>query len=378
MRILHFGKYWHKDGGIETHVKTLCKGLASNGIEVVNLVSSTTLKSNYFKVDGFTIVESPSIGVYFSTSISPRMVFDARRLNSEKSFDLIHLHFPDPMSHLASASLPMEIPRIITWHSDIIKQRRLLKLYRPFQLHAVQHSKAIVSATELHFLNSTQIPQRYPSKQRYVIPFGTDLDWLEYNSSVHESVRAIKHQAQGRFILFTLGRHVEYKGFSFLIDAIKDTQAFLFLGGDGPLTPKLKSQVQSLGLTGRIFFTGRLTSAEVAAHYHACDAFCLPSISHNEAFGIVQIEAMACGKPVICSNLDNGINEVTLNQVTGLTVPPMNAKALSLAIERLRLDISLRHKLGEQGLKRIKENYSEGKMIEEHLNLYKNVLSNND
>ena len=126
MRVLQLGKYWRKDGGIETHVKTLCKSLASAGVDVVNLVSSIDRRGNRFEIDGYTVVESPTLGTYFSTSIAPRMVLDARWLHGEKPFDIVHLHFPDPMSHLASLALPAQIPRVITSHSDIVTQRHLL------------------------------------------------------------------------------------------------------------------------------------------------------------------------------------------------------------------------------------------------------------
>ena len=186
MRVLHLGKYWRKDGGIETHVKTLCKSLASAGLNVVNLVSSVDSSGKEFEIDGYTVVESPTLGVYFSTSISPRMALEARRLHAEKAFDLVHLHFPDPMSHLVSMALPAHIPRVITWHSDIVKQHRLLMLYNPFQRREIMRAKAIVAATQSHFNSSTQIPTRYPAVQKYSIYFGMDFKWLEQTPAMEK------------------------------------------------------------------------------------------------------------------------------------------------------------------------------------------------
>jgi rhamnosyl/mannosyltransferase len=373
MRVLHLGKYWRKDGGIETHVKTLCKSLASAGVDVVNLVSSIDRQSQRFQTDGYTVVESPTMGVYFSTSLAPRMVVDARRLHAEQAFDLVHLHFPDPMSHLVSMALPANIPRVITWHSDIVKQRHLLKLYQPFQRRVIEQSKAIVAATPSHFSNSTQIPIDYPARQRHVIPYGFDFEWLTLTPGMQEKVNAIGQQAQGRFVVFALGRHVAYKGFDVLIDAIQNTQAFLVLGGEGPMTSALKAQVQRLGLDNQVLFTGRLPSADMAAHYHACDAFCLPSVTPNEAFGIVQIEAMACGKPVICTQLHNGVNDINPHGVTGLTVPVQDPTALAGAINQLANDEEFCKRLGTQAQQHAIEKFSAARMVSKHLDVYQEL-----
>jgi glycosyltransferase involved in cell wall biosynthesis len=374
MRILQFGKYWRKDGGIETHVKSLCKGLAESNLEVVNLVSSIDNQSNQFEIDGYTVIESPTLGNIYSTSIAPAMIIDALSYHSKKPIDLIHLHFPDPMSHLASMALPAKIPRIITWHSDIIKQKHLLKLYRPFQLHAIKKAKAIIAPTQSHFTSSIQLP-RDKSIDQNVIPFGFDFTWLKLTPSIIETVRNIKSQAQGRFIVFALGRHVEYKGFSVLINAMKYTEAFLVLGGEGPLTPLLKKQVSYLGLEDRIHFTGQLSKNDNAAHFHACDVFCLPSISPNEAFGIVQLEAMSCGKPVICSQLHNGVNDINPHMKTGLTVPSFDHTLLADAINKLQNNYELRELLGSNAKHHAVQDFSISKMISQHIQLYEVVAS---
>lgn len=374
MRVLHFGKYWHKDGGIETHVKTLCKGLASAGVQVVNLVSAVSTKGSCFKENGYTVVESPGLGVYFGAYMAPHMVLDARRLYAEEPFHLIHLHFPDPMSHLASMALPSDIPRIITWHSDIVRQRHLLKLYRPFQQRVIEQSKAIVAATPTHFSSSTQIPSDYPVSKRHVIPYGFDFEWLTLTPSMQERANAIRQQAQGRFVVFALGRHVAYKGFDVLIDAIRHTQAFLVLGGVGPLTAALTAHVRRLGLEKQVLFLGRLLNDEMAAHYHACDAFCLPSVTQNEAFGIVQIEAMASGKPVICTQLHNGVNDINHHGITGLTVPAQDPVALARGINQLAKDEELCKRLGIQAQQHALQNFSATSMVGQHLELYQQLI----
>jgi rhamnosyl/mannosyltransferase len=369
MRVLHLGKYWRQNGGIETHVKTLCKSLATAGVQVVNLVSSMDQQGHQFEVDGYTVVESSSIGVYFSTSIAPGMLLDARRLHAEQAFDLIHLHFPDPMSHLVSMALPAHIPRLITWHSDIVKQRKLRQLYRPFQLRAIMQAKALIAATSAHFKSSTQIPNHYPTAQKHVIPYGIDIGWLEDTPATKAKAHTLRAKARGQFVVFALGRHVEYKGFDVLLRAMQHTTAYLVLGGEGPLTAMLQSLAQELGVSDRVCFAGRLSSEELAAHYYACDVFCLPSVTPNEAFGIVQIEAMACAKPVICTQLHNGVNVINPHMETGLTVTASDPSTLAQAISQLQHDVPLRDLLSRNAQGHAFK-FSIQYMLTQHLALY--------
>jgi glycosyltransferase involved in cell wall biosynthesis len=369
MRVLQLGKYWRQDGGIESHVKTLCRGLADHGLEVVNLVSSMDRTASDFVTDGFRVVEAPTLGIHFSTSISPAMVAAARRLHQEKPFDLVHLHFPDPMSHLASMVLPKRIPRVITWHSDIVKQVNLLKLYKPFQRREIMRAKALIAPTSAHYSSSTQIPADYPAKQRHVIPFGMNYDGLRLTTQIAERAKQIRSQAQGQLLVFTLGRHVSYKGFDVLIEAMQHTNAYLILGGEGSLTPELRQQVLTQGLSDKVQFTGRISDEDLPAYYHACDVFCLPSVTTAEAFGLVQLEAMACGKPVICTQLHNGVNAVNPHGVTGLTVPTHDAPALARAMDTMSNE-ALRTQLGQQAQVHALGNYSLQAMSEQHVKLY--------
>lgn len=376
MRVLHFGKYWAQDGGIETHVKTLCRGLAGLGVDVVNLVSSTGPTASDFVTEGYRVVEAPTLGIYFSTSISPAMVGAARRLHQEKPFDLVHLHFPDPMSHLAAMFLPRSIPRVISWHSDIVKQKQLLKLYRPWQYRQIMQSAAIIVPTAAHFSSSTQIPPSYPLAKRHIIPYGLDYTQHTNAHAVADMAQAIRHRANGRFVVFALGRHVGYKGFDVLLEALQHTDAYLVLGGDGPLRGMLQAQAQQLSFADRVWFSGRLSAADMAACYQACDVFCLPSVTPNEAFGLVQLEAMACGKPVICTHLNNGVNAVNPHGITGLTVPVQDPIALGQAIETLRLDSALRHRLGQQAQQHALTTYAMQTMCQRHTSLYEGLAPN--
>lgn len=378
MRVLQFGRFWNEQyGGLERHVSLLGKGLAAQGIDVVNLVAAAGQHS-HDETDGrYRLVQAPSFGVAYGTALSPALVLKALALHRQEPFDLFHLHFPDPLSHLTSMMLPRNVPRVITWHSDIVRQKRLLTLYKPFLQRITRQADALVAATQAHFDASTQIPKDIPAKRRHVIPYGLDYAPLALSPRTAALRDELRARAQGRGLVFALGRHVYYKGFDVLIEAMQHTDAtnaLLILGGDGPLRPQLERQAAALGVGDRVVFSGRIPEEDLAAYFNACDVFCLPSVEPSEAFGLVQLEAMACGKPVVCTQLNNGVNVVNVHGQTGFAVPVRDPVALGHCLARLLQDEALRQKLGEQALAHTRS-YSVPAMTASHIRLYQDLLS---
>jgi glycosyltransferase involved in cell wall biosynthesis len=376
MRVLHFGRFAHQLGGVERHAHQLCQQLAAMGVDVTNLVAASDRKNRTFVQGNYTIEEAASFGVAISTAMAPMLVWRAIQLHRAKPYDIFHLHFPDPLTHLASMLLPSNVPRVITWHSDIVKQRFILKMYRPFQWVETMRAKALIAPTAAHYASSSQIPKGQPSERRHVIPFGMNYDRLHLTPGIAKHAAEIRRkllgneERQARCLVFTLGRHVDYKGIHVLIKAMQYTDAFLIVGGDGPLAQELKQLSQTLGLQSKIHFTGRISEEALPAHYHACDIFCLPSVTQAEAFGLVQLEAMACGKPVICTQLNNGVNALNPHAVTGLTVKPGDPFELAQAINTLQTDDGLRRQLGQQAQTHALVNYSLQGMGTQHIRLY--------
>ena len=375
MRVLQFGRFWNQQhGGIERHVSLLSNSLASEGIDVVNLVASSGRLGCDESHERYRLIQMPSFGTALSTAISPALVLKALALHHENAFDIFHLHFPDPLSHLTSMLLPRNVPRVITWHSDIIRQKRLLALYKPFLGRVTRQADALVAATQAHFDSSTQIPSDIPLSRRYVIPYGLDFAPLKLDTRTAALRDELRGRSQGRGLVFALGRHVYYKGFEVLIAAMQHTDAFLILGGDGPLRAQLEQQAVALGLSNRILFTGRIPEKDLGAYFQSCDVFCLPSVAPSEAFGLVQLEAMACGKPVVCTQLNNGVNVVNVHGQTGLAVPVSDPVALGQCLARLLKDDFLRHQLGQQAQSH-SEKYSVPAMTAKHIRLYQDLLS---
>jgi rhamnosyl/mannosyltransferase len=371
--VLCYGRFFDEiPGGIQTHTLHLMRALADE-VNFVHVVTSRDSTGAVVRAGPrIPVMRTASWNVDGSLALSPAMISQSRRLHRKHRFDLVHLHFPDPMAHLASMALPAHIPRVISWHADILRHRALRLLYGPVMKRAVQSAAAIIVATPAHATSSIVLaPLRHDPKV-HVIPYGFDLSrFLAPAAGAAE----ISRRYPGRLI-FAAGRHVSYKGFHVLIEAMAglppDVQ--LLLGGDGPLTPGLKQLARDLNISERVHFLGFVPDADLPAHYQAAELFCLPSVTQAEAFGIVQVEAMACGKPVVSTRLNNGVDFVNEDERTGLTVTPGDSAALRDAILRLLGDPALAARLGGHGRNKALDQYSLGSLRTKILGVYRSVL----
>jgi len=375
LRVLHLGRFFREpgSGGIERHVAELLGRLAAD-VDVDNLVAADGLRGDVIGMEGYRVFRAPSFGVLASTALAPAMIWQARRLHAERQYDLVHLHFPDPMAQLVAQCLPRRVRRVVSWHSDVIRQQHLLRLYRPWMNAFLRGVDAVLAATPAHFTGSTQLDAVAPER-RHVIPYG--LDYSRFDTPA-VCLRATElRAAMGDFpLIFAVGRHVYYKGFDYLLRAIAQLpQVRLVLGGQGPLTGALRVLAQSTGVADRVTFTGRLDEDELAAWYRACDVFCLPSVEPSEAFGLVQLEAMACGKPVVNTQLGNGVNVVSLDGVTGLSARPRDEASLAACLARLCADPELREHFGAAGHRRARTGFSAAHMAGQTLALYRRLVS---
>jgi glycosyltransferase involved in cell wall biosynthesis len=385
LRVLQFGRFNNaeQNGGIERHMQLLCGGLAALDVDVTYLVAGDSLRTKDSRIStaagSYRMVEAATFGTYFSNAASPMQVLKALAMHRKEPFNVVHLHFPNPLAHLASLLLPASIKRVITWHSDIVRQKRLLALYLPFLRRVTLRVDALIAATPAHYTSSTQIPASLPKAKQHVIPYGRDFSDLALTPPTAELCASLKAKTRSvstsGHIVFALGRHVYYKGFDVLIEAMQHIDAQLILGGDGPLRAELHELAERLGIAHKVSFTGTIREEDLAAYFNACDIFCLPSVAQSEAFGLVQLEAMACGKPVVCTQLNNGVNVVNQAGVTGLAVPVRDAVALAEALNTLLHDDALRLKLGQQAKAHAISGYSLSAMSSSHLALYHRLLS---
>lgn len=374
MRVLHFGRF-HSPyfGGVERHVALLL-GQLKKSITVDNIVSNDLPKNETTRVDDYRVYKVASYGLVASVPVSPALPFVARKLWRENSYDIAHLHFPDPLAYLAAYFLPRSAKIVISWHSDVVRQQKLLALYQLFLDRLVRRADAIIAATPAHFTSSTQLGMAQ-RERLHVVPYGIDYSAFDKTREVEMAAMKIRSAYPGKKIVFTVGRHVYYKGFEYLIRAMRQvTNAVLLLGGSGPLDAELEALSASLNLEDRIVFTGRIPDEELAAYYHACDVFCMSSIEKSEAFGLVQLEAMACAKPVVGCELNNGASYVNRHGESGLLVPPRDPVSLAEALNDLLDDNDRRLRMGEQAKVRAQAEFTLERMGEGTLAVYQKVL----
>lgn len=375
MKALHFGRF-HNDnfGGLERHVALLLRGL-SRSMHVDNLVANEGFSNQALSADGYQVYKVPSLGVFASMALCPTMPWRARALHRREHYDIAHLHFPDPMAHLAALALPREVKLVISWHSDIIRQKNALRVYQPFLDRIIIRADAIIVATPAHFSASTQLDACDDGK-RHVVPYGLDFSPFDDPATI-EAGRMLRERYAGRRIIFAVGRHTYYKGFEYLIHAMDaiDKNAILLLGGTGPLSEALQAQVMAAGLSDRVSLLGRIPDADLPMYYHAADIFCMPSVEPSEAFGLVQVEAMICRKPVICCELNNGVNYVNRHGETGLVVPPRDSAELAMAINQLLRDADLSLAMGIAARARAEREFTLQHMWDGMLATYRGLLN---
>jgi glycosyltransferase involved in cell wall biosynthesis len=372
LRVLTFGRFADRDfGGLERYVFELGRALRDEA-QFVNIVAARGAPPDT-PVTGQTVYARP-IGEIGGVPLCPGMLWAALRLHRERPFDIVHLQFPaDPMAHAATAMLPRSVKRVITWHSDIVRQTTLRRFYRPFLDRLLQGANAIIVPTPAHLSSSIDLKMVCDPAKFSVVPFGFDFSRFRDAPPLASEIRA---RYPEKFLVFALGRHVYYKGFEYLIRALPLVpEVQVLLGGRGPLSDDLRQLAEREGVRSRIDFLGRIPEADLPAYYHACDVFCMPSVERSEAFGIVQLEAMACGRPVVCCELNNGVTWVNRHGETGLVVPPADVQALASALRRLSSEPDTRHRLGAQARRRALDVFNLENMRIGTLEVYRRVLS---
>lgn len=363
LNVLHLGKFYPPHmGGIETHLQALCRELCKS-IDVQVVVANDNRHSTEEVLDGVSVSRAATRFMLASTPFCPAMV---NKIRSSRA-DIIHMHLPNPAAVLAYFASGSRAKLVVTYHSDTVRQRVLGALFEPW-LHAALRRCAAIIVTSPDYQRSSRVLARYGDRC-HVIPFGVALEEFgEYDPAAVQQLR----EQHGERLVLGVGRLVYYKGFEYLIRAMDRVSGKLLIIGEGPLRPKLDKLVADLGLEKKVAFAGRIAGSLVP-YYHAADVFTLPSIARSEAFGIVQIEAMACGLPVVNTRLDSGVPFVSPHGQTGLTVPPADPEALAKAINRLLDDRELRQSFGQQARLRAQQEFGLHRMVARTLALYETV-----
>ncbi len=364
LKVLHVGKFYPPHmGGIETHLQALC-GQLRRSVDLRVVVSSEDERPVEETIEDVRVSRVPTRLTVASTPICPGMVSEIRRSNA----DLVHIHLPNPTAVLAYLGSGHRGPLVVTYHSDTVRQKVLGPLFAPFLHRALRRASAII-ATSPDYRRTSMVLARYLDRC-HVIPYGIDVE--EFKRADPAAVGEVRARYGERLIL-SVGRLVYYKGFEYLIRAMQQVRGRLIIIGDGPLRQKLQQMVVELGVGDKVVLAGEIQNAQVAPYYHASDLFALASIARSEAFGIVQIEAMSAGLPVVNTKLDSGVPFVSLHEETGLTVPPGDCDRLAAAINRLLDNPDLRAAYGRAAQQRAQQEFAIDVMTARTLALYDRV-----
>ena len=369
LKILQVNKFYYPvTGGVERVVQQLAEGL-SRSTDTIVLTCQKKGTGKTETINGVTVRRCHSFGVKFSMPLSLSFFGELRRWG--KDCDILHLHMPFPLGDLALLLSGYHGKVVLWWHSDIVKQKKLLMLYRPLLDWTLRRADAIIVATEGHILGSDFLPL-YRDKC-HIIPFGVEPVIME-RTATFLAETPVPNQNDLAFLF--VGRFVYYKGCDILIQAfaksgIKNTT--LTMVGEGPLSDELYTLAERLGVADRIIWKSGLSDTALAEEFAACDVFILPSVAKSEAFGLVQIEAMAYAKPVINTRLPSGVPYVSLDGVTGLTVNPTDVAALAKAMKWMADHPEQRHRMGQAARKRVEEEYTMASMLERTMQLYQSL-----
>lgn len=367
LSVLHVGKFYPPyRGGIESHLHTLCRELTKL-ITVNVIVANEGHRLRESVIDGVRVRRLPRLFNLSGTPVCPTMVREIRNADA----DIIHLHLPNPLAALAYLASRHQGRLVITWHSDIVRQKTIGRMLGPLDDAILGRASALIASSP-NYVDSSPILSRNRDRCR-VIPFGIDAD--AFGPRDADTAAKIRTRYGPRIVL-AVGRMVYYKGFEYLIRAMAGVRGHLLLVGEGPLLRKLERQAFDAGAMDRITFLGRVSQEEMIGYFHAADVFVMPSIARSEAFGIAQLEAMACGKPVVNTWLKSGVPFVSIDGETGVTVGPSDADALAAAINRLFDDPILRNRLGAAAARRAREEFSVEVMVDRTLELYREVMAN--
>lgn len=370
LKILQLGKAYPLKGGVENVMFQMMATLnESENFKCDALCASISKKQKLDLMYGGKIIATPTLFKKYATYISPAMLWKLFQI--KKNYDIIHIHHPDPMAALALFFSGFKKKRILHWHSDILRQKKLLIFYKPLQNWLLKKVDTIICTTPL-----------YPKHSKYLKKYQHKIKILPISipkMPPPDISQVTKIKSKNAKIIFSLGRLVSYKGFEYLIKSAMylPEDYTIFIGGQGVLKESLQKIISENNLSQKVFLLGKLTDAVMKNYYHACDIFCLPSIEKTEAFGIVLLQAMSCGKPIVATEIKgSGVPWVNKNKETGINVPTKNPQSIAAAIQKIIENKEIYHLYSQNAQKRFEMVFRKENNKNELLKIYTKTLTN--
>lgn len=305
-------------------------------------------------IDGVEIIRCRCFAKISSQSLSYSYYYKLKEVLSDFHPDIVILHYPNPfVSFLLERFFKYPFKLIIYWHLDITKQKILKKFFVNQTKRLISRAEVIIATSPLYIEGSNFLTEA--KEKCVIIPNCIRKERFSITDKITERANEIRGSNADKIICFSIGRHVEYKGFEYLVQASKkiNHNVVIAIGGSGPLTDKLEKMAEG---DSRLLFLGKISDEELCAWYLAMDILVFPSITKNEAFGISLAEGMWFGKPAVTFNIPgSGVNYVSLNGVTGVECKSKDSLALANAINKLASNDLLRNELGLNAMKRVND-----------------------
>jgi glycosyltransferase involved in cell wall biosynthesis len=368
MRVLHFYKTYYPDslGGVEQVIRQLCVGTGRLGVTNEVLTLTRSKADPVIEFEGHTVYRVPLDFEIASTGFSWAAIRALARLAQDA--DVVHYHFPWPFMDLAHFAARINKPTVVTYHSDIVRQRHLLRVYQPLKHRFLQDVDQIV-ATSPNYMASSAVLDRFRDKTR-VITYGLDQD--TYPEPEADRLARWRNEVGDKFFLF-VGVLRYYKGLHILLDAVANTDYPVVIVGAGPIETELKEHAQRLGLT-HVKFVGALDDPDKVALLTLCYAVAFPSHLRSEAFGISLLEGAMYGKPMISSEIGTGTTYINIDHVTGLVVPPSDPEAFGEAMRTLWDNPDMAQAMGLRAAARYEELFTAAQMAKSYTALYHELV----
>ena len=368
MRILHISKYYFPYiGGVENICKYLVEGMPQHEMAVVCF--NDKCKDTVDEVNGVKVYRVATWINVARQALSLSYFTMLHKAIKEFNPDVIQFHWANPFpAAVLLCLIPKHVKLVIHWHMDIIKQAKIYPLIKPVETALLKRAD-LIAVTSPQYRDASRPLQPFIDKVK-VVPNAMNEEDFMLRPGDEEEIQKLKAKYNHKKIVFFIGRHIQYKGLPHLIEAEKyiKEDCEIVIAGNGPLTEELKKQCQS----SRVHFVGRLSDDELRWHHYAASVFAFPSITKNEAFGVALAEAMYCGTPAATFTIEgSGVNWVSINDETGIEVPNGDDIAYAAAIDKLLSDDKLNYLYSTNALKRVKENFTIPKMVEQMEKCYK-------
>lgn len=376
MKILQIGKAYPPVnlGGVEVVIQLLTEGL---NIEKYNCDALGVNDSYNFKAEpgkyGGVIYRTKLLFKAFSTLFSFQLITELGRIKN--NYDIIHIHSPDPMAAFALFICRPSCKVVLHWHSDILKQKVLLFFYNPI-LWWLTNRADLILATSPPYIEGSKYLKKNKFKTQ-VLPIGLNVDMIDVPIEID---RDFKREFGDKKIVFSLGRLAYYKGFEHLILSAKflTEDCIMLIAGEGNEYERLNSLIIENYLTDKVILLGKVSEYQKVWLFKNCSVFALSSIFKTEAYAIVQVEAMAYGKPIVSTRIEgSGVDWVNLDNYSGITVPIKDPESLGNAVMKILNNPGLYKKFSENALKRYNEMFTYEVMIQKLVASYDQLIMNN-